>query len=647
MQTKSLQALALTLLLLCNPALPSLAQDNTEVSAEVSAEKSAEKSSEKNTENEPAPQSVLPPVLLVGPSASETAALIMQGKYKEALEQCLAQMKKGVCSTDVKRMTGICYCHLQESSKAQTIFEDLLKDNPDSADTMLDLAASLYQQGKFQAAYKLCHKASTYSNCKSYGKSVAYLVAAECLYADNKLSEAAKMYQMTLDSLNKNVGALVAKFALSGLAGCYWQQKMYKEAANTYEELAKISRSMYGEFDVDYGWSIFQLSEAYEKLGDPRQRGLAFKSIWIFRKANLDRLSEEYKDILTDDEKGQLLKDRLARFVFGESSKQEYAFTDRFLFGPSKYFEATGRGIAPPLCAWRYNTRKAEPPGWVWSDPRVEQTALLICVHGLGLHHRSYESFAKRIQREGVTTVSFDVRGFGSYLDARGHDRLNMEDCVSDLENLVGVLRKDNPNVPLFLLGESMGGAIVMRLAARKGKLLDGLICSVPSGTRYQSHRQALSVGLHFLKNRNRPFDIGTRIVNQATSECQLRENWSNDPSSRLRLSPQELVEFQHFMDKNVEFAKQITDTPVIIFQGDDDKLVKKTGTYDLFESVANPKKTLVMLGETEHLIFEAGQFKEDVTMGVLGWMAAHSQKKQKSPIKTSEQTNKAADSEI
>ena len=258
------------------------------------------------------------------------------------------------------------------------------------------------------------------------------------------------------------------------------------------------------------------------------------------------------------------------------------------------------------------------------------------------MHHRSYESFAKRIQKEGVTTVSFDVRGFGSYLDARGHDRLNMEDCVSDLENLVGVLRKDNPKVPLFLLGESMGGAIVMRLAARKGKLIDGLICSVPSGSRYQSHRQALSVGLHFLRNKNRPFDIGTRIVNQATSECQLRESWSSDPSSRLRLSPQELLEFQHFMDKNVDFAKQITDTPVIIFQGDDDKLVKKTGTYDLFESVANPKKTLVMLGETEHLIFEAGQFKEDVTMGVLGWMSAHSQRPEKAltKIKKNESQN-------
>jgi hypothetical protein len=28
-----------------------------------------------------------------------------------------------------------------------------------------------------------------------------------------------------------------------------------------------------------------------------------------------------------------------------------------------------------------------------------------------------------------------------------------------------------------------------------------------------------------------------------------------------------------------------------------------------------------VIIGNTEHLIFEAGQFKDDLTLGVLGWM--------------------------
>jgi alpha-beta hydrolase superfamily lysophospholipase len=50
----------------------------------------------------------------------------------------------------------------------------------------------------------------------------------------------------------------------------------------------------------------------------------------------------------------------------------------------------------------------------------------------------------------------------------------------------------------------------------------------------------------------------------------------------------------------------------------------KKTGTYDLFEAIATKQKTLVVIGGAEHLIFEASQFKDDITTGVTGWLKAH-----------------------
>ena len=34
----------------------------------------------------------------------------------------------------------------------------------------------------------------------------------------------------------------------------------------------------------------------------------------------------------------------------------------------------------------------------------------------------------------------------------------------------------------------------------------------------------------------------------------------------------------------------------------------------------------MVVVGGTEHLIFESGQFKNGITLGVVGWMFAHAQ---------------------
>jgi lysophospholipase len=192
------------------------------------------------------------------------------------------------------------------------------------------------------------------------------------------------------------------------------------------------------------------------------------------------------------------------------------------------------------------------------------------------------------------------------------------------MKTVISILRRDNPQMPLFVLGESMGGAIALRIGEQIPNEINGLICSVPSGSRYGAKKTALKVAWHFITGRYKPIDIGTQVVSQATSETELREKWIHDPSARMHLSPNELLEFDLFMGQNVEVAKKIDRLPVILFQGDEDRLVKKKGTYDLFEAIKTKQKTLVLLGYTEHLIFEAGQFKDDITLGVIGWMKAH-----------------------
>jgi alpha-beta hydrolase superfamily lysophospholipase len=281
---------------------------------------------------------------------------------------------------------------------------------------------------------------------------------------------------------------------------------------------------------------------------------------------------------------------------------------------------------------WKRQLKQSEAPGIVWLDPSVETKAILICVHGLGLHHHSFDSFCRRVAPDGIMSIAFDVRGFGTYVEANGFEKLSMDECVEDLRSLTKTLRRDYPNFPIFLMGESMGGALALRVVAKSPENIDGLICSVPAGTRYKSLTQAIHVGAEFLKNKNKPIAVET-VVNQATSSEELRKAWLNDPYSRLQITPEELLNFQAFMDQNPEYAKQIVEKPVILFQGHDDKLVKESGTLDLFNALGTPKKSLVLIGNTEHLIFEAGQFKDEITLGVIGWMIANSPNKcKKSP---------------
>ncbi|MFN8552102.1 MAG: alpha/beta fold hydrolase [Candidatus Obscuribacterales bacterium] len=242
------------------------------------------------------------------------------------------------------------------------------------------------------------------------------------------------------------------------------------------------------------------------------------------------------------------------------------------------------------------------------SKPR----ALLLCVHGLGLYSGSYANFGKRLARLGINVYAIDVRGFGSWMRNGGHDQVDFNGCLNDVKTTLLSIRSANPGMPVFLLGESMGGAIALRAASMYPDLIDGLISAVPSGDRFKQKKTDLKVALQFLKGADKQFDVGSAIVDQATANPKLRDDWAGNPLDRMNLSPKELIQFQSFMNDNHDSAKKITNTPVLMVQGNNDKLVKPEGTWDLFNEIASEQKSFLAV-PSEHLIFEEQQDKERI----------------------------------
>ncbi len=525
---------------------------------------------------------------------------------------------------ELLRREAILYSHsIDYKQKAKPIFEQLVKQHEDT-DSLMDLAACYYKQN-FEEEFKLCQKADKLNNGKHYTRAMTLLGMADARYRQGQLQVAEQLFKQSLASMSDRDIFQIAKLDLAGLGGVYWRLKDYEKSADAYTELYKLGRDKYGASDIDCGWACLQTSYALAKMDDKQNVQKWFeRAIWIFRKDNADRIAEEYKQ----KHDGQISPETVAyinKSLFG--TKVGIEPPDPIADGHSKYqnLKSPDEGFLSP---WKRKFKQTEAPGWVWLDPSAKFKAILICVHGLGLHHRAFESFANRIAPEGIITIAFDVHGFGTFTEANGLETLSMEACVADLKNIFKMIRRDYPGEPVFLLGESMGGALALRIAAESPEIFDGLICSVPSGSRYKSLGTKLRIGADFLKNKSKPVPVGLGVVERATTNEELRHSWIHDPSSRMSLSPKELLNFQHFMNENLEVAKKIKNQPVIIFQGNDDKLVKETGTLDLFQALETPDKTIVILGGTEHLIFEAGQFKDDMTLGVLGWMAAHSKDK-------------------
>lgn len=268
---------------------------------------------------------------------------------------------------------------------------------------------------------------------------------------------------------------------------------------------------------------------------------------------------------------------------------------------------------------------KIEVPCRAWIPPKTTPKVVLLCVHGLGLNSQSFEQFGRDMSKRGVATFAVDVRGFGTWMKLDGKEEVDFDSCLMDVEKALKVLHTAYPKVPIFILGESMGGAIALRITAEHPELVSGLISAVPSGDRFHKTRNELKVALRLMTGRkNKPMDLGTAVVDEATDDPGLREGWKDDPLNRLSISPKELMQFSRFMNENHDMAERIVGKPVLILAGFKDKLVKPQGTIDLFNEIPTADKMLMIVGNGEHLIFEESQMTEQVAAMLLGWLNSH-----------------------
>jgi alpha-beta hydrolase superfamily lysophospholipase len=107
----------------------------------------------------------------------------------------------------------------------------------------------------------------------------------------------------------------------------------------------------------------------------------------------------------------------------------------------------------------------ARLPYRVWLPPDgAKPWAVMLALHGMNDSRDAWEIPAPDLARAGIAVYAPDQRGFGA-TGARGYWPGGAA-LVDDARVMAGLLRARNPGARLFLMGESMGGAVLMCLAA-------------------------------------------------------------------------------------------------------------------------------------------------------------------------------------
>ncbi|MGN8083336.1 lysophospholipase [Variovorax sp. 22077] len=211
--------------------------------------------------------------------------------------------------------------------------------------------------------------------------------------------------------------------------------------------------------------------------------------------------------------------------------------------------------------------------------------AVVVVVHGLGEHAGRYHGLAEYLHEWGFAVWAHDHYGHGESSGPRGGLPSELR-LVDDLALVIDDARRENPGLPLVLLGHSLGGLVAASLVARGVRQVDALVLSSPGLDPGLSGFQKMLLAV--LPRIAPGLRVGNGLDDNFLShDPAVVQAYRDDPLTHDRIGGR-LARFLAYEGQIV--LQQATDWPVptLLLYAGDDRLVRPAASR-AFASAAAP----------------------------------------------------------
>lgn len=239
--------------------------------------------------------------------------------------------------------------------------------------------------------------------------------------------------------------------------------------------------------------------------------------------------------------------------------------------------------------------------------------AVAVIVHGLCEHQGRYDYMAQLFHEAGVSTYRFDHRGHGRSDGERTYYG-DFNELLDDTNVVVDMAISENPDLPVFLIGHSMGGFTVSLYGAKyQNKRLKGIITS---GALTKDHAGIIYGAPQGLDPHEKlPNQLGSAVCSVAEVVEWYGKDPYNTPTFTTGLCYALSNGLNWFKEHVTEFSY-----PVFMLHGQKDGLVSVKDTYEFFEEAASADKQMKIYGNLFHEIFNE-YCRDEVIGDVLTWI--------------------------
>ncbi len=229
---------------------------------------------------------------------------------------------------------------------------------------------------------------------------------------------------------------------------------------------------------------------------------------------------------------------------------------------------------------------------WPAGDPE----RLVVLVHGYGEHVGRYEHVARALTAAGSAVVGPDHVGHGR----SGGEPALVEDFEAVVDDLRAVVQDARGDLPVVLVGHSMGGLIAARYAQRHRDDLAGLVLTGPA----VGLGPVIEGWLAAPELPSDPIDVAVLSRDPAVGEA-----YAADPLVWHGGWKRPTLEAFVAADRAVAEGPGFGPLPLLYVHGAEDQLVPAALARPAVERLAGPDSELRVLDGARHEVFnELGQ---------------------------------------
>lgn len=242
---------------------------------------------------------------------------------------------------------------------------------------------------------------------------------------------------------------------------------------------------------------------------------------------------------------------------------------------------------------------------------------IMILIHGFNSHSGYMEWPAGQFAANGFAAFALDLRGRGKSEGERFYVE-KFSDWLGDVDKLVDIARSENPGVPVYVLGHSVGGVIASSYVFEHQQEIAGLICeSFALDVGLPQLVQLALEGASYLVPHLPVYSLKNEIFSR---NPDVVAQMNNDPLIANEKQPAETASEVLKAAARLKENMPNFNVPVFIIHGTDDKATRPEGSQYFYDYVGSADKTLKLYEGGYHDLLNDLD-KEIVMADILAWV--------------------------